>query len=446
MTKQYKKKFEKSQDKDGVHKSNAGFVKKFRYNKQLTPTSSTLFSDGNPRSFGLMRKKIEDRFYQNECLDLITYDAATVANPPVETTFTLNEPTELDMVTNQIINNRASTILHWNAIGLLVTANAPGISAADLAKIQMQNAQKEVEALRSVDMTRTSLLSLFHSAHSNWLKLKDKHNSKLATCNKTFYNTFGSNVLSCVQDLLHENRFRAAWKYIVDKYAVNIGGQQNASNIMNELTTLCYDHSKGMTTHMNKVNNMFNQMETFGEPPISENMKMAYLVGTIQRSSNKHFQQVIDMHSIMNWTYNELAQQLYKRESILLVSNNNNNNHKDDYNMHHNESANSSNDNKRKKYNKYINKENINNSNTDSNSKSSNDTAVTCGHCKRTGHSTDNCFHLHPCSNCGRFGHSPNVCYHKKKESNNSDIENQNNRQSTNSFEPRQFGPNTSRN
>lgn len=129
--------------------------------------SSVLFCDGNPMSFALARRKIEDRFFQHECLDYIAYDPATIEDPPVESNFDIAEPTEQDMVDNQITNNRASTVTHFANINAMVTANAAGITGAEIAKVNMSNAQKEIEALRAVDMTRTSLLSLFHTAHSN---------------------------------------------------------------------------------------------------------------------------------------------------------------------------------------------------------------------------------------------------------------------------------------
>lgn len=177
-------------NKPRVHKSHFSSVTKFKGNSFRETSSSILFSDGNPMSFALIRQKIEDRFFQSECLELIAYDPANVADPPVETAFTDQEPTEINMVTNTIANNRASTVIHWAAINNLVNLNAAGIGAAELAKTHMQNAQKELEALRAVDMTSTSLTNLFHTAHATWVRNKDKHATKQANCSKIFYNTF----------------------------------------------------------------------------------------------------------------------------------------------------------------------------------------------------------------------------------------------------------------
>lgn len=403
-----------------------------------------LFSDGNPMSFALVRKKIEDKFYQYECLDYIRYDPATVANPPVENSYDVAEPTIQEMVDGQITINRATTVLHWVNINAMVNTNVAGLIAADIAKINMSNAQKEIEALRAVDLSRTTLMGLYHTAHSNWTKLKDKHNSNKANCSKTFYSTFGPNILSSVQDMLHESRFRAAWKYIVDKYAVNIGGQNNASAIMKELTNLRYDNNAGMTNHINKLVVLFHQMETFGEPAISENMKMAYLVSSIKNSNNNQYQQIINMHEVMNWTYAELSQQLFKRESMLLVNNHNNK----EKNEKFNEATNHSNHNsKPTKNNKNSNHNKDNVANVSSNS--STDNIPKCDFCHKLGHDKSNCWKCIPCTICGRLGHSTKNCYHNNKKKNNNSNNNNEEEKEDNShiqptaFTPRHYGNNT---
>ena len=337
MTKSRNNKERNNNKKNQVHKSHStSHISKFKTKEFKDPSSNVLFMDGNPLSFALVRKKIEDRFFQNECFDLIYFNPANVANPPVETAFLQNEPTEIDMIDNTIQDNRNSAIIHWQAIANLVNANAVGLGAAELAKIRMNNAQKELEALRSIDMTRTSLTSLFHTSHSIWQKNRDQHATRLAKCSKTFYSTFGPSIISCVQDMLHQNQFRRAWKYIIDKYALNIGGQVNASVIMNNLTTSTYDQNKGMTQHINTMILWYQQMETFGEPPISDNMKLAYLVSSIKRSGCNDFNSILNMHEMLNWTFNELIQQLYKKESVIIVERKMNNNHNHKNNSNHN--------------------------------------------------------------------------------------------------------------
>jgi hypothetical protein len=338
----------------------------------------------------------------------------------------------------------------------MVTANAAGITGAEIAKVNMSNAQKEIEALRAVDMTRTSLLSLFHTAHSNWLKLKDKHSTTQANCNKTFYSTFGVNIIASVQDLLHSNRYRAAWKFIVDKYAVNIGGQNNASAIMKELTNLRYDSNIGMTRHINKLVMLLHQMETFGEPAVSNNMKMAYLVSSIKNSDNYQYTSIINMHEMMNWSYNELLQQLYKRESMLLVNSNSkekkekyneSSNHVKNNNDNKNKNKNKNNNNNDNKNNNENNNNNDNNNNNKCNNASdSNNVVIKCDFCHKIGHDKSICFMCNPCTICGKLGHSTARCYHNKdnhqqNKTNNSN--NTNNMLPTVAITPRQFSTNT---
>ncbi len=464
---------ERSNDKKKqVHKSHsATHVSKYKVFKESKDGSSSssniLFMDGNPLTFALVRKKIEDRFFQNECLDLIYYNPANVANPPVETAFLEDEPTEVEMIDNQIQNNRNSAVIHWQAISNLINTNAAGLAPAEIAKIQMINSQKELEALRTIDMTRTSLTSLFHTAHSSWQRNRDQHATRLAKCSRTFYTTFGPSIISCVQDMLHQNRFRRAWKYIIDKYAMNIGGQVNASVIMNKLTSSTYDRNKGMTQHINTMTLWYQQMETFGEPPISDNMKLAYLVSSIKRSGCNDFDSIINMHEMMNWTYGELTQQLYKKESVIIVENKMNNKNNNNHNNQRTEQSN--NTSHKNKKNKKLNKKN--NDNQDSSDDNSHDeqansvntdktatvgnsaTLLICNYCNRTGHLRKNCYFLNPCLHCGKTGHCSHMCYTLKNNSNkvnnmnnmnNNNNSNSNMNNNTSTFVPRHFGSNNS--
>ena len=88
---------------------------------------------------------------------------------------------------------------------------------------------------------------------------------------------------------------------------------------MNELTDLQYNHEKGMTVHINHLVQLLHQLESFGEPPVSENMKMAYLINSIGRSDSNHFQHILNMHEVVNWSFAQLTAQLYKKESMLKI-------------------------------------------------------------------------------------------------------------------------------
>ena len=386
--------------------------------------TSVIFNSGSPISFAIAKSKIVNAFIAEDCFDYIDYDITN--NTIAEESFDDPEPDRNAMVTTQLTNNINSINAHYNAIDAATQAAAGTLLPATLNSMTVNNNLKRLDALHTANMNAHQLEKIYNDALSTWKKNKKEHRQKQANCMKVFNKVFGGTTLSLVRENLNRQRYRAAWKQIIDKNALAIGGQANVTAIMHQLTTATYNPKTSLTGHLNMFNVLFEQIEAFGEQPISDNMRLGYILESFSRNNDHQYKKVIDYIKMSSMDYPTSLVQLYKRESELFTTHktqnnsnnnrttNNNNNKSNNTNNSDNDaqaliakSSNSSNSssNDNNKTNRYCNKCKRH-GHTDNYCRSH----LQCTKCNKSGHTDENCYTVIPCNKCGKVGHNLKYC------------------------------------
>lgn len=392
-----------------------------------------LFSGGSAIDWAKARPKIQSRFQEKKCWDLVEVVSpmGTPGNPIVEVMFSQLEPDYTTMVTNQVaeydVSILTSKIAQEATIDAVLFPQLPGESVANRDNRRalwrsQQKATVEIEYIKAVQQRgkeKTQLELNYNTTHAQWETKKRNHEEKVAAALSVWRESISTTAIALFEESLADRRFRETWNAICTHYSAINGGNVNIMRLEDYVRAQVLD-GYDINGLVAIINQMCDELARNGIIR-SEADKLQYVLKAIERGNKRDFDSTISVHTALRSTYPVFLAELQMKSSEITMSkfvqghlnkvsgNGNQRAHSvsANENQHDAEKTNaalvSNKDKKQKKQPKKIQRANTAGSN-----------ANVCEKCGKAGHNSSNCRADVKCTYCGRMGHFEEYCRDKK--------------------------------
>jgi hypothetical protein len=356
-------------------------------NKQAK-SNPYLFNGGNCADWSLIKNEIIDKFRSEGVWDeYIKSDSPLLYSVDSEKLFTDPEPKRdeyVDTRTNQVlITNIAYAEMQRALIMTLPDTPDRASKLFDLAFDENREARNASRKVEDFEKEFSAHLVKWETKHHYHLK-------NVASCNKVFSESFAPGIRIAIKDYLAVGHFRRAWIEINTLYSPSRGGADAQLSYVNLLQSTIYNGGD-LERHLVILNQYINDLSLI-DVNLSDQSKVAYLLNSMIRSSNRDFHETVSFHHQSRSDYLTFCDALRLENNKLL-------------------------------FNRSIAKLDRSNqpqaqvarNNNNNNNYNQKKISITCSKCHKTGHSAAQCLVDVKCSFCNKPGHRKENCFFDPK-------------------------------
>ena len=214
----------------------------------------------------------------------------------LETLFNVEKP----LIGNNIVINKINTaVSEVNAVyaamiaKVVVGQNFADQFSASRAIFDLEN--KRDQAILEHEQSGDRIAARLEAGLVAYTKELKDYTEMQGSALKVFNTSMSAGMLSVIKNELKNLRFRAAWVKLNLHFATSVGGTENISDILSAITTAKFDHSiHTIAQHIEILQTLAEELEKAGEPPVTNNMMLEFILSSIERGSSKVFQKDVE--------------------------------------------------------------------------------------------------------------------------------------------------------